>query len=61
MIVYELLSEDRRQAIAELNPMLELGALKHSVGARFPLSEIAAAHEAVEAGNVIGNVVLDIA
>ena len=34
--------------------------LKHSVGARFRLRDIAAAHDAVEGGKVIGNVVLDI-
>ena len=34
--------------------------LKHSVGAHFRLRDIAAAHEAVEGGKVIGNVVLDV-
>ncbi len=40
--------------------MLERGELIHTVGARFPLSEIAAAHEAVEAGATLGNVVVDL-
>jgi NADPH:quinone reductase len=60
MILYELLPQDRHAVIAELTAMLELGLLEHSVGARFPLADIAAAHEGVEAGSVIGNVVLDI-
>ncbi len=60
LIVYELTPEDRRSAIAELTHMLEHNELKHSVGQRFPLRDIAAAHEAVEGGKVVGNVVLDV-
>ena len=60
-VVYELLPEERKARIAELTQMLEAGSLKHSVGARFPLDRIVAAHEAVESGRVNGNVVLDIA
>ena len=60
LIVYELTPEDRRSVIAELTHMLEHGELKHSVGQRFPLRDIVAAHEAVEGGKVVGNVVLDI-
>ena len=47
-------------AIAELEALLRAGCLKHAIGARFPLSQIAAAHEAVEKGSVVGNVVLTI-
>lgn len=59
-ILYELQPDDRREGIAELNGMLAKGALKHSIGARFPLDDIAAAHEAVESGKIIGNVVVEI-
>jgi NADPH:quinone reductase len=59
-LVYELMPEQRRAAIAELTRLLEQEKLVHSIGARFPLDDIAAAHEAVEKGEVIGNVVLDI-
>lgn len=59
-VVYELRPAERQEAIAELTAMLAAGKLRHSIGARFPLAEIAAAHEAVEGGKVIGNVVLDI-
>jgi NADPH2:quinone reductase len=59
-LVYELTAEERRVAIAELTRLLESGDLKHSIGARFPLRDIAAAHEAVEMGTVNGNVVLDL-
>ncbi|MBO6718153.1 MAG: NADPH:quinone reductase [Rhizobiaceae bacterium] len=59
-LVYELTVGERTAAIAELTKMLEGGKLKHAVGARFPLRDIVAAHEAVEKGAVSGNVVLDI-
>ena len=60
-IVYQLDPEPLRAGIAELTAMIEQGALKHSVARRLPLAEIAAAHEAVEGGAVMGNVVVDIA
>jgi NADPH2:quinone reductase len=59
-LVYELRPDERTTAIAELSAMLEAGALKHTIGARFSLDDIAAAHEAVERGDVVGNVVLDV-
>ena len=60
-VMYEFLPEERKTRIAELTQLLNDNVLKHSVGARFPLDEIVAAHEAVEGGRVTGNVVLDIA
>lgn len=60
-VMYEFLPEERKTRIAELTQLLNDNVLKHSVGARFPLDEIIAAHEAVEGGRVTGNVVLDIA
>lgn len=58
-VVYELPPEERQAAVAELTRLLEAGSLKHSIGARFSLDEVAAAHEAVEGGRVTGNVVLE--
>jgi NADPH:quinone reductase-like Zn-dependent oxidoreductase len=40
--------------------MLSQGVLQHCIGAVFPLQDIVQAHETVEAGQTIGNVVLDI-
>jgi len=59
-VVYELKPDDRKAAIAELTALLEAGSLKHSIAQHFKLSEIAAAHESVESGKAIGNVVVDI-
>lgn len=60
ILVYELQPQDRQAAITDLTKMLEDGSLKHTIGARFPLRDIAAAHEAVESGKIIGNVVVDV-
>jgi NADPH2:quinone reductase len=57
-LVYDLLPRDREATLAELDALLRVGCLKHAIGARFPLAQIAAAHEAVEKGSVVGNVVL---
>lgn len=59
-LVYELTPQQRESALAELTRLLEAGKLDHAIGARFPLVEIAAAHEAVEKGEIIGNVVLEV-
>ncbi len=58
-IVYNLADADRARAEATLTAWLARGALQHAVAARFPLDQVAAAHEAVESGRVMGNVVLD--
>ena len=60
-IVYQLDPEPLKAGIADLTAMLEARTLQHTVARRFPLDEIAAAHEAVESGAVMGNVVVDIA
>lgn len=57
-LVYDLLPRDREATIAELEALLKLGGLQHAIGARFPLAQIAEAHEAVEGGKVVGNVVV---
>jgi NADPH2:quinone reductase len=59
-LVYELQAADRQACLAQLSDMLTHGALQHSMGAAFTLDQVVAAHETVEAGQTIGNVVLDI-
>jgi NADPH2:quinone reductase len=59
-LVYDLAPEDRTRALAGVNEMLAAGTLDHAIGASFTLDEIAAAHEAVEGGKLIGNVVVAI-
>jgi len=59
-LIYDLSVADRAAVLDELGALLAQGRLVHAVGHRFPLDAIAEAHEAVERGAVIGNVVLDI-
>jgi NADPH2:quinone reductase len=57
-IVYNQPMEMRKRAIAELDSWLRAGKLIHTIAARFPLAQTAAAHEAVESGRANGNVVV---
>ena len=59
-LVYDLIPADRQAAITGLQALLEAGKLHHAVAARFPLADIVSAHEAVERGRIIGNVVVDL-
>jgi NADPH:quinone reductase len=60
MLVYDLTTDEHQAAIAEITRMLEANRLVHCVAATFPLDRIVAAHQAVESGKAIGNVVLRI-
>ncbi len=57
-IVYHLAAADRERAQAALTRMLRRGVLRHNIAARLPLRDIALAHEMVESGAAVGNVVL---
>lgn len=59
-LVYDLTPADRQACLTQLTEMLSQGVLQHCIGAVFPLQDIVQAHETVEAGQTIGNVVLDI-
>lgn len=60
-IVYNLDEQARQSAQTVLGGYLERGVLVHNIAERLPLAQIAHAHELVEQGRVIGNVVLAIA
>jgi NADPH2:quinone reductase len=59
-IVYELAAKARAEAIEQLTRWISEGRLRHAVAARYPLDSIVDAHEAVERGAHIGNVVVTI-
>jgi NADPH2:quinone reductase len=59
-IVYRLDAVVRRTCEAALHELLESGDLRHAIAARYPLAETAAAQEAVESGQIVGNVVVEI-
>jgi len=57
-LVYLMPRALRERATADITHMLARGALLHNVAQTFALADIAAAHEAVESGKVMGNVVV---
>ena len=59
-LVYDLTPADRRVAVQRLSDVLARQQLQHSIGARFGLAQIAQAHRTVEAGQTVGNVVIDL-
>jgi NADPH2:quinone reductase len=59
-IVYSLEDNVRERAITDLTMLLESNSIKHNIAARLPLEQIAEAHDLVEKGQVIGNVVLEV-
>jgi NADPH:quinone reductase len=59
-IVYNLDDADRQRAVATLTGWLERSAVVHRIAERLPLERIAEAHEQVEQGAAVGNVVLAI-
>ncbi len=59
-IVYNLDDADRARAEAVLASMLERGVLQHAIAQRLPLAQIVQAHELVESGRAIGNVVVEL-
>ncbi len=60
-LIYEISPRDREERIDELTELLQAGRLSHTISRRLPLEAIAEAHDIVEKGDTMGNVVLDIA
>jgi NADPH2:quinone reductase len=58
--VYELNPAERAAALGAISRALEAGTLINNVAAAFPLADIVTAHEAVEQGKLLGNVVVTI-
>ena len=59
-LVYEMGRKERERATADINLMLARGELIHNIAQTFTFDEIVAAHEAVESGRTLGNVVVRI-
>ena len=59
-LVYDLTPADRQTAVARLSGMLAAGQLQHSIGPSFTLDQVAQAHRTVEAGQTVGNVVIEL-
>jgi len=59
-LVYDLDTTDRAAVLDGIGDALKAGRLSHTIAATLPLDATAQAHEMVEQGAVIGNVVLQI-
>jgi NADPH2:quinone reductase len=60
-LVYDLLTADRLACLTSLNAMLTADSLQHTLLPAFSLAQVVLAHETVEAGQSIGNVILQLA
>ena len=60
VFVYTMPDIAKEQAIDHIARWIARGKPQFAIAARFPLAEIAAAHETVESGTKIGHVILDI-
>lgn len=59
VLVYAMPEVAKQQAAADIVARLQEGRLRHRVAKRYPLTDIAKAHEAIEAGGVPGCVVVE--
>ncbi|MGB7258797.1 MAG: zinc-binding dehydrogenase, partial [Pseudolabrys sp.] len=57
-LCYELDAAEREHAVSAITRALEQGKLVNRTDDPFPLADIAAAHEAVEQGRGVGNVIV---
>src|ERR1051325_684010 len=58
VFVYELTAPEREAAVSAINRMLASKTLINNVALTLPLNDVVAAHEAVEGGKIMGNVVI---
>jgi NADPH2:quinone reductase len=61
VLVYVMPREAHLAAARDINACLELGRYRPHVARRFPLDEIAAAHEAQEGGRAVGKLLVEVA
>jgi NADPH2:quinone reductase len=60
VLVYTMPDEAKRRAIDDITKWLATGTAKFAIAARFPLERLAEAHEVVERGDKIGQVIVDV-
>jgi NADPH2:quinone reductase len=57
-LIYDLTQDERIKILQQTNHLLEKKLITHTIAKEYPLSEIIAAHQAVEKGQYTGNVVM---
>lgn len=58
VFVYSMSDAAKVAAIADIAGMLKAKLLKPKIATTFPIADVAAAHEVIEAGDVVGNIVI---
>ncbi|AFK64033.1 alcohol dehydrogenase [Advenella kashmirensis WT001] len=58
-LVYELTHAQRLRALDGVQAMLRKGLLEHHIGPTYPLADVVLAHQAVESGTSLGNVIVN--
>ena len=61
VLLYTMPERAKDEAADDIVHLVEAGRLQHQIGVRFPLARIVDAHHAQESGQVIGNIVVDVA
>lgn len=61
VLVYAMPTQAHKAAAKDITTCLKAGLLHHVIAQRFPLSQIAAAHEMMESSKAVGNLVVEIA
>lgn len=61
VLVYIMSEENKQSAIRDITKALEADFLHHNIARRFPLSEIAIAHDVQDSGQAMGKVIIEIA
>lgn len=60
VLVYAMSKSAHQQAATEIATCLQAGVLKHQIAERFSLDRIAEAHELMESGSAIGNIIVEV-
>lgn len=60
VFIYGMPEAAQDKAFADVTEMLKEGTLRHRVGLRVPLADLASAHAAVEGGTATGSVLVDV-
>ncbi len=60
ILVYTMPQSAKEAAIKDITAALEAGALRHNIAQTFPLTQLAAAHEAQDSGKMIGKAIVEI-
>lgn len=60
VLVYVMPEAAHQAAVADINACLEAGALRPVIAKRFSLTEVAAAHDAVDSGQMIGKAIIEV-